>query len=83
MVSIINSGCMEMVTILLFDTFKVRSIHIMMSMPVFVLTRKKHPTIKSNEYTLCVRNTYMKKTEPALVRSILVTVPVDTHFSSR
>ena len=40
-VSVINSSCMEMVTILLFGAIKVRSLHIMMSMPVLVLTGKK------------------------------------------
>ena len=48
-VSVINSSCMEMVTILLFDAFKVKSLHIMMSALVFFLTAKKHPTVKSNE----------------------------------
>ena len=48
-VSIINSSCTEMVTILLFDAFQVRLLHIMMSVAVLVLTGKKHPTVKSNE----------------------------------
>ena len=39
-ISFINSSCTEMVTILLFDTFKVRSLHIVMSVPVLTLTGK-------------------------------------------
>ena len=48
-VSVINYSCMEMVTILLFDAFRVRLLHIIMSMLVLVLTGKKHPTVKNNE----------------------------------
>ena len=48
-VNIIISSCREMVTALLFDAFKVKSHHIMMSMPVLALTGKTHLTVKSNE----------------------------------
>ena len=32
-----------------------------MSAPVLALTGKTHPTVKNNEETLCMTNTYMKK----------------------
>ena len=36
-------------------------LYIMVSMPVLTLTGKTHPTVKHNEETLCMTNTYMKK----------------------
>ena len=60
-VNVINSSCTAMVTALLFNAFMVRSLHIMMSMPVLTLTGKTHTTVRSNEETLCMTNTYMKK----------------------
>ena len=48
-VSIIKASCTEMAILLLINTFKVRSLHIMMSMLILNLTGKNHPTVKINE----------------------------------
>ena len=50
-----------MVTALPFDTFRVRSLHTMMSMMVLILLKKKHPIVKNNELAMFMRNTFMKK----------------------
>ena len=73
-----------MVNVLPFDIFRVRSLHTTMNAMVLVLSKKKHSIDKSNEHTMLMRNICKEKNfELDLFRSILVTVPVNTHFISR
>ena len=48
-VSVIKASSMEMEILLLPDTFKVRSLHIVMSAPILILKGKSHPTVKISE----------------------------------